>query len=138
MDKSILQQVGVKIFLRNEDGLYLILKRSPIRYPNINNFWDIPGGRIIPGTPLLENIKREIFEETKLSISNVPRLIGAQDITRLPEKHIIRLTFSANTSGTPILDEEHLEFKWITLKEMKSVKKLDEFTREILEKDLIE
>lgn len=138
MDKSILLQVGVKIFLKNTKGKYLLLKRSAIRYPNIKNLWDIPGGRIFPGTPLLENIKREVFEETKLTVSDEPKLIGAQDIIRLPEKHIVRLTFLSTTSGAPVLDEEHLEFKWLTLEEIKSIKGLDEFTREILEKNFLQ
>ena len=138
MDKSILLQVGVKMFLKNERGQYLLLKRSAIRYPNIKNPWDIPGGRIFPGTPLLDNIKREVFEETKLSVLGEPKLIGAQDIIRLPEKHIVRLTFSAVTLGEPVLDDEHIEFKWVTPKEMKKVKELDEFTREILEKNFSE
>ena len=132
MYTSILLQVGVKIFLKNIEGRYLLLKRSAVRYPNIKNFWDIPGGRILPGTPLLENIKREVFEEAKLSISSEPKLIGAQDIIRLPEKHIVRLTFSANVSGEPVLDEEHVEFRWVTPGEMEMVKELDEFTRQIL------
>src|SRR3989338_10384307 len=118
MNESILLQVGTKIFLKNENGRYLLLRRSPIRYPRIMNCWDIPGGRISPGTPLVENIKREVFEETKLSISSEPKLIGAQDIIRLPEKHIVRLTFSANVSGEPVLDEEHVEFRWVTPGEM--------------------
>ena len=121
--------------MKNTEGKYLLLKRSAIRYPNIKNFWDIPGGRIFPGTPLLENIRREVFEETKLYVSGEPKLIGVQDIIRLPEKHIVRLTFSATTSGSPVLDEDHLEFKWVALEEMKSVKGLDEFTHEILEKN---
>src|SRR3989344_7121398 len=137
MNTSILLQVGVKIFLKNIEGRYLLLKRSAVRYPNIKNFWDIPGGRILPGTPLLENIKREVFEEAKLSISSEPKLIGAQDIIRLPEKHIVRLTFSAETSGEPVLNDEHIEFKWMTLEEMKNEKMLDEFTRKILENDFI-
>ena len=83
----------------------------------------------------MENIKREVFEETRLSVVGDLKLIGAQDIIRLPKKHIVRLTFSASTSGEPILNEEHLEFKWVTLEEMKNIQELDEFTREILEKD---
>lgn len=135
MDKSILLQVGVKIFLKNKEGKYLLLKRSPIRYPNIKNFWDIPGGRMKPGTTLFENIKREVFEETKLSVSDEPELIWAQDIIRSPEKHIVRLTFHANAEGEPILDDEHLEFKWATLEDVRKMKELDEFTREIFRED---
>ncbi|MEK7170065.1 MAG: NUDIX hydrolase [Patescibacteria group bacterium] len=138
MDKSILLQVGVKVFLKERFGNYLLLKRSPVRYPNIKNLWDIPGGRIIPGTTISENVKREVFEETGLPIDGELKLVGVQDIIRLPEKHIVRLTFSATTSGAPVLNEEHLEFKWVTLKEMKELRELDEFTREILEKKYIE
>ncbi|MEK7208242.1 MAG: NUDIX hydrolase [Patescibacteria group bacterium] len=135
MAESIILQVGVKVFLKNPRGRYLLLERSPTRYPNVKNRWDIPGGRIFPGTPLLENIKREVFEETRLSMVSEPKLIAAQDIIRLPEKHIVRLTFLAETKGEPALDKEHLSYKWVTLKEMRVLKKLDEFTREILERD---
>ena len=150
MNESIFLQVGVKIFLKKEDGKYLLLKRSSVRYPNIKNFWDIPGGRIFPGTPLFENIRREVFEETKLQVLVEPRLISAQDIIRLPEKHIVRLTFLGEISGSPeqllsgkicsgepILNEEHTEYKWLTLAEMLHVKELDEFTREVIEKNLV-
>ena len=134
MEKLTLQ-VGVKLFLKNNDGVYLILKRSPAQYPHIVNFWDIPGGRIIPGTTLLENLRREVFEETKLPVHNEPLLIYAQDILHLPKKHIVRLTFSGTTSGEPILNEEHVAHRWVTLEEMKSLSKLDEFTREVIEKN---
>ncbi len=135
--ESIFLQVGVKIFLRNEDGKYLLLKRSFERYPNIENFWDIPGGRIIPGTKILDNIVREVFEETGLSVKSSPILLYVQDVLRLPGKHIVRLTFSACTSGNPVLDGEHDAFRWVTLKEMEALKKLDKFTREIIEKKLL-
>lgn len=134
MDKSIRLQVGVKIFLKNNLKKYLLLKRSPIRYPNIKNCWDIPGGRIVPGTTILENIKREVFEETKLPVLDKPKLIDVQDIIHPPDKHIVRLSFSSRTSGEPVLNEEHLDFKWMTLDEMRETRKLDEFTREILDR----
>lgn len=138
MDKSIRLQVGVKIFLKNNFKKYLLLKRSPARYPNIKNCWDIPGGRIVPGTTILENIKREVFEETRLPVLDKPKLVDVQDIIHPHEKHIVRLSSSSRTSGEPVLNEEHLEFMWVTLGEMKEVKKLDEFTREILDRHLSE
>lgn len=134
VEDGILLQVGVKIFLRNKEGKYLILKRSPVQYPQIANFWDIPGGRIVPGTGLLDNLKREVFEETKLPVLGITKLICAQDIIYPSEKHIVRLTFCGTTSGEPVLDEEHVEHQWITLVDMKSLPKLDEFTKEVLER----
>lgn len=144
---SILLQVGVKIFLEDKVGRFLLLKRSQVKYPAIRNFWDIPGGRIIPGTNLFDNLKREVFEETKLEIFGKPRLLSAQDIIRGKEKHIVRLTYTGKVSsepaqvrcgricsGEPILNEEHIDFKWLTISEMRKVKELDEFTREVIEK----
>src|SRR4051812_11184256 len=72
-------QVGVKAFLKNKDGKYLILKRSRKFYPTVAGLWDVIGGRITPGTSLLENLKREIREEVKLELKEEPQLIDATD-----------------------------------------------------------
>jgi len=134
MNSSIVLHVGVKIFLRNSAGKYLLLRRSKIRYPNIKNCWDIPGGRIVFGTTLFENLKREVLEETKLRIVGEPRLLSAQDIiNRKNHKHIVRITYIARANGKSILNEEHIESAWCTIEEMKKNPRLDEFTREVIE-----
>ena len=70
-------QVGVKALLQNEKDEFLLLHRSEEKYPDVKNRWDIVGGRITPGTILVDNLKREIFEETKLELKNHPTLIAA-------------------------------------------------------------
>src|SRR5438045_4204831 len=96
-------QVGVKIILQNKEGKILLLERNLEKYPEVGkqNRWDIVGGRIDIGVPLLENLKREIFEETKLDLKAEPKLIAAQDILRVPGKHVVRLTYTANIEGEP-------------------------------------
>ena len=59
-------QVGVKALLKNKEGKYLMLRRSLDKYPDIKGRWDIVGGRIDPGSVLIDNLKREIKEETNL------------------------------------------------------------------------
>lgn len=131
-------QVGTKAFLKNKEGKYLLLKRNPEKYKNTKGVWDIVGGRIEPGTKLLENLKREIKEETQLDIIDAPRLIAAQDIIPNTEKHVVRLTYVATTEGEPVLDtSENIEYKWFTLDEVKNQKDLDIYVQEILEKGLI-
>ncbi|MEK7496799.1 MAG: NUDIX domain-containing protein [Patescibacteria group bacterium] len=131
-------QVGVKILLQNEQGKYLLIHRSATKYPEVNNPWDIVGGRINPGTPLLENLKREIKEETALEIINEPKLVGAQDILRLPERHIVRLTYVGKTSGEPILDtEENDQYKWVTFDELRTTERLDKYVKELVDKGLL-
>src|SRR4051812_28259268 len=109
-------QVGVKVFLRNPEGKILLLKRAEEKYGKTNGSWDIVGGRIDPGSSLIENLKREVLEETKLQLISEPKLIAAQDIMPNDDRHIVRLTYVANTVGDPELDlAENTEYKWVTL-----------------------
>ena len=134
---SIMLQVGVKILLRNKQGKYLLLRRNPKKYPEVGAEWDIVGGRINPGTSLIENLKREIKEETGLEYRGKPTLISAQDIIRAGEKHVVRLTYLGEIEGEPKVDEEHLEAKWFSGKEVKKLKKLDKYFIGLLKKRIV-
>src|SRR3989344_8006836 len=112
-------QVGVKVFLKNNEGKFLLIKRSLVKYPNVTDPWDIVGGRIEAGSSLLENLRREVAEETGLEIISEPQLLAAQDIMPNPEKHIVRLTYVADTEGTPSLDtSENTEYRWLSVAEI--------------------
>jgi ADP-ribose pyrophosphatase YjhB (NUDIX family) len=134
-------QVGVKALLKNKDGKYLLIRRSPAKYPEAPNRWDIVGGRINPGESLLENLKREIKEETNLDLMEEPRLVAAQDIINVrghEKRHVVRLTYVGNIEGEPVLDtEENVEYKWLTLEEIAEIEDLDVYFRELLDKNMI-
>lgn len=130
-------QVGVKVILKNEQKKLLLLRRNPLKYPEIGPTWDIPGGRIDIGTPLIDNLKREVKEETGLKIKNEPKLIYAQDILnveRFPGRHVVRLTFVAESVGEVSIDEESLEYKWVEVSELKNLEDLDRFLKEVINK----
>ena len=128
-------QVGVKIVLQNHEGKFLLLQRNLEKYPEVkkNDSFDIVGGRITVGVPLLENLKREIFEETKLTLTAEPKLIAAQDILR-PDKHVVRLTYVGQTEGEPVLDEENIAYKWLSREEVLNETELDQYFKEVFEK----
>lgn len=130
-------QVGVKILLKSEDGKYLLVKRNPEKYPEAGiNLWDIIGGRINPGSALFENLKREIKEEVDLDLEVEPKLLAAQDILRVPGRHVVRLTYIGSASGEPKVDGmEHTECKWFSMDELKSLPGLDIYFKEVLEKN---
>lgn len=131
-------QVGVKAFLKNKEGKYLLVHRNPEKYKNIKGSWDIVGGRIDPGTHLIDNLKREVEEETGLEIISEPQLIYAQDIILNTERHIVRLTYTAQTRGEPILDtSENIEYKWLSFEELEKHEDLDIYVKEILEKKIL-
>ena len=132
-------QVGVKALLKNLEGKYLVLKRSAKKYQDVKgDLWDIVGGRIEPGTTLVENLKREVREEVGLELLDSPKLVGAQDILKVPGRHVVRLTYTANISGEPKLNSDHTDFKWLILEEMKQFADLDVYFKELLEKGLFD
>ena len=132
-------QVGVKALLKNKEGKYLLLRRNPKKYPEVGPKWDIIGGRIHPGSPLLENLKREILEEAGLNYQGTPKLVAAQDILKSADKHVVRLTYIGELDGEPKIDEEHLEAKWFTADEILAmeVAVLDSFFKELIDNKTI-
>lgn len=130
-------QVGVKVLLRNKEGKYLLIHRSSIKYPKAAGRWDGVGGRIKPGTTLMESLKREVREETDLELIDGPKLIAAQDILRVPGKHIVRLTYTATVTGEPELDtEENDQYQWVTGEQFKSIEDMDKYLKELLDSNL--
>jgi ADP-ribose pyrophosphatase YjhB (NUDIX family) len=135
-DKNRVLQVGVKILLRNRAGHYLLLRRSLEKYPDIKGRWDIVGGRINPGSPLMENLQREVKEETGLEIAGEPRLIAAQDILRNPERHVVRLTYVGDAAHeNVVLDtSENDAYQWYSKADLLKLDDVDMYFKEILER----
>ena len=114
-------QVGVKIILKNSKNEILLLKRNSEKYYT-NGQWDIPGGRIDPGTSLEDNLRREIKEETQYDFTGQAKIISAQDIFVSDDHHVVRLTYICNVQDfTPILDEEHTDFVWSSKEEIPKI-----------------
>ncbi len=133
MANNLILQVGVKILLQNNEGKYLLLRRSLEKYPDIKGRWDIVGGRIEPGTNLLDNLQREVDEETKLKIVSEPKIVAAQDILRKPGYHVVRLTYLGKVEGEIELDaSENDAYQWLKLEELKVLDDLDVYLQELL------
>jgi ADP-ribose pyrophosphatase YjhB (NUDIX family) len=132
-------QVGVKVLLKNKEGKFLLLRRNPKKYPEVGPKWDIVGGRIEPGTTLMENLKREVFEETKLELLSEPKLVAAQDILKVADRHVVRLTYISNIDGDPKLDGDHMDAGWFTADEIKEmdVGVLDSYFKELVDRGMV-
>ena len=129
-------QVGVKVLLKNTEGKYLLMRRaidpSAIQ-KTFQGKWDIPGGRINPGTTLMENLAREVKEETGLVMTTEPVLVAAQDIMKWTDRQVVRLTYTGEADGKAHLSEEHTEYAWYSLEEIKRLDNLDSYFKELLE-----
>ena len=115
-------QIGIKAFSLNEKGQILVLEKNVEGRPEHKGKWDIPGGRIEAGSSLMENLSREIFEETglDLDLSYTPKLLKAEDIIN-PGAHTVRLTYWAHVKGEVVLSHEHLSYRWISVPEIKEL-----------------
>ena len=138
-DQEIILQVGVKVLLKNSDGNYLLMRSNPEKYPEKGGRWDIVGGRINPGTTLLENLRREVKEEANLDLIEIPKLVAAQDILRMPGRHVVRLTYIGSISGQPQMDEESMEWKWFSAEEITTlpVENLDIYVKELIDSGIL-
>ena len=125
-------QVGVKVLLKNKEGKYLLVRRSSKMYPEVGATWDLVGGRIDVGTFLKENLAREVKEEIGLTLKKESTIVAAQDILKIPGRHVVRLTYQGEIDGEPTLNEENTEFHWFTSKELALQDNLDIFLKEVL------
>jgi ADP-ribose pyrophosphatase YjhB (NUDIX family) len=127
-------QVGVKILLENNEGKFLLLHRSAEKYENIVGRWDMVGGRIDTGISLMENLQREVSEETGLTIVGEPELIAAQDILRKPGFHVVRLSYLGKAEGEIKLDtSENDEYKWYSREEIEILEDMDVYLKELVD-----
>lgn len=128
-------QVGVKVLLKNKEGKYLLMRRSDKEKSGIGK-WDIPGGRVEADTSLMENLAREVMEETGLVMTEAPVLVDVQDM-QWPDRHVVRIVYSSSAEGTPRLSHEHTEYRWMNAAEISELADFDRYLSELLKSGAI-
>jgi mutator protein MutT len=110
--------------LIKKDNKFLVTHRSAVN-DYMSNFWDIPGGTIEFGEKAIDALNREIKEETGL-IVNIGKFIFCHDYLSNSERHQFQIVYECEyIDGEVKLDpQEHDDFKWVTLDEMKSLPKI--------------
>lgn len=106
-------RIAVKSFIVKDNRL-LILKRESddVQSPGI---WEIPGGRLNLGEHPIKGLKREIKEETGLTI-DVLHSLNVRHFTRSDNQTITMLIFLCKTSDDKIsLSKEHSAHDWINI-----------------------
>ena len=78
--------------------------------------WDLPGGRLEEGEPLLEGLVREIEEESGLSITpgSVVHAFDSFPVIRGEQCQIVRVYFECRTeTDAVVLSADHDSYEWI-------------------------
>jgi len=110
--------------LIKKDGKYLVTHRASVN-DYMPNFWDVPGGTVEFDEKAVDALVREITEESGLKV-NVGKIIFSFDYLSNPERHQFQLVYECDyISGEIKLNpEEHDEYKWATVEEMKDLPKI--------------
>ena len=94
------------------DGKVLLVRRA--KSP-ASGFYSLPGGRVEFGETLHTALHREVDEETALRIE-IAGLAGWREV--VPGAggggHYLIMSFAARwSSGEPVLNDEHDDFRWL-------------------------
>jgi len=103
--------LSVRVFLTNDDGKILILKRSTDSKTNPGK-WELPGGKVDQGESFDQALIREVYEETQLKIS-LEHVVGVseQNLHLIRAVHIIMS--GKIVEGELNLSREHEGYAWV-------------------------
>jgi 8-oxo-dGTP diphosphatase len=82
--------------------------------------WDLPGGKILPGETVEEAIRREVKEETQLTIRIGQVIHVYSNIDQVPKRQTFQIVYLAEyISGKVILNPtEHTSYRWLRYEEI--------------------
>ena len=112
-----------KVVIIDDDNRVLMLKRSDYM-DKFAGDWDLPGGHIQVGEDLEVGLKREVKEETDLTIDDI-HFVG-----KLDNLHFYFCTYNQK----PIkLSNEHTGFRFFSKQKLNPSKKFDKVALKALE-----
>ena len=107
----------------------LMVKRG--HEPN-KGLWTVPGGRVERGESLEDAVKREIREETGLSVE-VGKLAG--HLEYIGDHHLVILDFLARPAddSEPLAGDDAEEVRWVPLEEVATLDCTPRFVEHLTE-----
>ena len=117
-------KIVAKIVLIDNKGRALFLKRSNYMEKFAGD-WDLPGGHIKLGENLLEGLKRETREETRIKIKNPVFLKKIENLYFFYEKF---------NSEKIKLSDEHTDYKFFKKSDLNPSEKFHKVAIQALEK----
>lgn len=108
--------IGVGAIVVRDDSLLMIQRgKDPGR-----GLWSVPGGRLERGEHVADALKREVIEETGLTIE-VGEMIGCLEVVGDP--HYVILDFYAEVIGddSPRASGDAADVRWVPLKQVEQL-----------------
>lgn len=111
-------QVALKALLVNAEGQVLLLRRchSDTLAPDE---WDTPGGKMHFGETPEEALRREVLEETGITIARVRRVLNVWTLLKSESKQLVGITYVCDHDGGEVrLSAEHDDYSWVDVAEI--------------------
>ena len=116
--RAIIQHDGSSVVMPIDEKGRALLARQ-YRLPARDYLWEIPAGRMDPGETPLKAAKRELKEETGLTAKKWTKLFSLyMSPGFLAEKMHIYVAQELKQGETNLMDDERIESRWFTAKEM--------------------
>ncbi|OGY28094.1 MAG: hypothetical protein A2802_00385 [Candidatus Woykebacteria bacterium RIFCSPHIGHO2_01_FULL_43_29] len=132
--KRVYFLVGQKALLTRNNKLLLIKRSDKCSNPGT---WSLPGGALEKDETPESGIKREIKEETGLSINNLKLIhtVALNEKEAFSDKPALLLVWAGRAKTEDVqLNWEHDQFKWVTKQEALKEESLTKFNREFISK----
>ena|SRR6185369_10896059 len=94
------------------DGKILLIKRGVEPF---KGFWALPGGYVEWDETVEDAVKREVLEETGLTVKSL-KLIGVYSNPRRHPRQCIDVAYAAEIEGEVVAGDDATEFKWESIK----------------------
>jgi ADP-ribose pyrophosphatase YjhB (NUDIX family) len=118
--------IGVGAVIEDGEGKVLLVRHRPERGGYWQGKWICPGGRLEAGETIEEGIRREVEEETRLTIELVRPLTPFDRIVRDEEGemtlHVVYIDYLAKLVGGTLEARSDVgEGRWVTRQELKRI-----------------
>lgn len=116
--------LGAFAVIRRGDAILMVGNDRTIGGATVRT-WDLPGGRVEAGELLAEAVRREVREETGLSVLGAPTFLFVQEGERCRagvRQHAWRSFFFAVdvAAGEPVAANEVLAVRWMAPAELRA------------------
>ncbi|MBN2285041.1 MAG: NUDIX domain-containing protein [Tissierellales bacterium] len=102
-------KVVVAAIIYNDENKVLLCKSS-----KWNNLYVVPGGHVEFGESLEEALRREVFEETRLSLYDMKLIAIKEGLPHATGRHMVVFDYLCRTHDFEVvLNDEAEEFIWV-------------------------
>lgn len=110
-----------EVIVRHADGDYLLMKRDPSKQTYAGYYEATAGGSALKGENKLECAKRELYEETGLSVGKFEQLSRIVDKIKRAIYFVFFCETGCDKSSVRLQKGETCDYKWVNAEELSAM-----------------